>query len=119
MASLWISLVALVVSLVALYLSSLKRAEIWVTQLPGIKGGVSDRERRNGAAIVEARVHVAMFNVGARAGVLLSIKVTPTTTPLFNVHGSWVQPTFMRSELRSAAVPAGRSQRRAEARRVI
>jgi len=45
-ASLWISLVALVVSLVALYLSSLKRAEIWVTQLPGIKGGVSDRERR-------------------------------------------------------------------------
>jgi hypothetical protein len=109
--ALLVSAIALIVSALALYVASLKRAEIWVLEVPGVAPIISPRQwGGNGeSTTVEVRFALAMFNVGARAGVLIAIRVPTVAADPFSVVYSTLIPNFMGGELRSQAVPAGGS----------
>jgi len=104
---------AFVISVLSLYLSNLRRANIVIRPLDRpIRTGGGTRRGNDGELPHEAPVWLQLgaVNLGARAGVLTDIGATRTQTEHVVIQSSEPRPNFRDGELGSLPLAAGDSK---------
>jgi hypothetical protein len=90
--SLLVSLAALAISAISLWRSALKPADLVVEHLPEDSPGVRGGGTNNVPAVYTVQLVMEQANLGARAGLLQSIKVVKATSPGADGFATGVRP---------------------------
>jgi hypothetical protein len=107
-----LALAAFLVALAALYLSSLKRAEMWAAVPPDVPPYLADASWDQEKQILTRRLHcrIAMFNSGARSGALTKIEAVVRRPEFFELGGTVPIPNFIGGQSGMLPFPAGDAQ---------
>jgi hypothetical protein len=112
LSTLALAIAAFGVALASLYLGNVKRADISLIVLPGLRSYLPSQQRREEGPPVsgEVAVRMAVINSGARAGLLTSLTVERKRERFVEIQGGHPVPNSRDGELGALPLQSGETK---------